>query len=631
MSTHRKRAVLILILLLTFMVFTVAQAQDATPEITPEATPDLADTYVVPADPEGIDLTQVIATVRDEQITLGQLRARVRFDRFRNFELLAEAANRAGVGILDVNDPNNQIAGQLRVFLRGLADDQGAGENSYNDMIEESLYRQEAVSRGVEVDDCALLTTWTQVLNLDAPLDCTAPEGYETTRQNFIRRAGIYSGLTEDEIGALVLSRAQQDAVLAAVRAETNITEVATVTTRHIRVSDEAVVNDIVARLRAGESWDDLMVQYSEDMGRGGQLPAFGAGQMVAPFEEAAFGAEVGEVVGPVQTDFGYHVIEVLDRQAQKQVGVVVFETIDEAQTAFDLLRDGADIVELAQLYSVDTATKRTGGDMGFISPGRINSIEADTAIFSAAEGDVLGPFQISDRFYVFKVGGEQPLVTARHILVNTEEQAQYILDQLGAGVTFEQLAKLSIDPSGAGGGDTLFIASGGQLSGAYAQGEILNPNDDPTQTQLFSISDVLPEVVDAAFDAEAGDISGPIATTQFGYFVVEVEEKGSRPANQTEIDGAIADTLDTFQTELLASADITRTDLWRSAVPSDPTPSDVTTLLNILGPTYAEITADVLQDRLDNNIPNTLGDLMVPVPTQVFELEVTPEATPGN
>ncbi|MEE2876601.1 MAG: peptidylprolyl isomerase [Candidatus Neomarinimicrobiota bacterium] len=83
----------------------------------------------------------------------------------------------------------------------------------------------------------------------------------------------------------------------------------------------QETASDILARLDGGADFAELANEYSEDpgnrapdgSGRGGDLGWFGRGQMVAQFEEAAFTATKGDVVGPVQTDFGLHVIEVRD------------------------------------------------------------------------------------------------------------------------------------------------------------------------------------------------------------------------------------------------------------------------------------------------------------------------------
>jgi len=58
----------------------------------------------------------------------------------------------------------------------------------------------------------------------------------------------------------------------------------------------------------------DLAKANSQDPGsasQGGDLGSFGRGSMVKPFEDAVFGAKVGDIIGPVQTDFGYHIIKV--------------------------------------------------------------------------------------------------------------------------------------------------------------------------------------------------------------------------------------------------------------------------------------------------------------------------------
>lgn len=81
---------------------------------------------------------------------------------------------------------------------------------------------------------------------------------------------------------------------------------------------------DILKRLREGEDFKTLADEFSQDPGnrtpegegRGGDLGWFGRGQMVKAFEDAAFGARVGDTVGPVKSDFGYHIIRVRDSRA---------------------------------------------------------------------------------------------------------------------------------------------------------------------------------------------------------------------------------------------------------------------------------------------------------------------------
>ena len=71
-------------------------------------------------------------------------------------------------------------------------------------------------------------------------------------------------------------------------------------------------------RLEAGEDFATVATELSDDPGskaQGGDLGFFGRGQMIGEFEEAAFSAVPGEVVGPVKTNFGYHLIQVEERR----------------------------------------------------------------------------------------------------------------------------------------------------------------------------------------------------------------------------------------------------------------------------------------------------------------------------
>jgi len=73
----------------------------------------------------------------------------------------------------------------------------------------------------------------------------------------------------------------------------------------------------ILARVRAREDFAALAKESSEDPGsaqNGGELGTFGRGQMVPPFEQAAFALKAGEVSGVVETPFGFHIIKVSER-----------------------------------------------------------------------------------------------------------------------------------------------------------------------------------------------------------------------------------------------------------------------------------------------------------------------------
>ena len=80
----------------------------------------------------------------------------------------------------------------------------------------------------------------------------------------------------------------------------------------HILVDHKHEIDDIVQKLDNGETFEKLASDFSNcPSGKnGGDLGAFGKGMMVKPFEDAAFALEVGAISGPVQTQFGYHLIK---------------------------------------------------------------------------------------------------------------------------------------------------------------------------------------------------------------------------------------------------------------------------------------------------------------------------------
>lgn len=90
---------------------------------------------------------------------------------------------------------------------------------------------------------------------------------------------------------------------------------------RHILVKAEADAIAIIKEIEAGADFAKVAAEKSigPSKTRGGDLDYFGRGQMVKPFEEAAFAMKKGEVTAkPVQTPFGWHVIKVEDRRQSK-------------------------------------------------------------------------------------------------------------------------------------------------------------------------------------------------------------------------------------------------------------------------------------------------------------------------
>ncbi len=85
---------------------------------------------------------------------------------------------------------------------------------------------------------------------------------------------------------------------------------------RHILVATEAACTDLKDQIANGADFAALAQEHSQcpSGAQGGALGTFGRGQMVIEFDEVVFSAPVGEVQGPVQTQFGFHLVEVTQR-----------------------------------------------------------------------------------------------------------------------------------------------------------------------------------------------------------------------------------------------------------------------------------------------------------------------------
>ena len=155
--------------------------------------------------------------------------------------------------------------------------------------------------------------------DLDIDADAIAEEA-ATLRAEIVEQIG-----GEDELAQLLRRDAltlelvddvllPQDATLTLIRQELVGDAVTTRTVRHILVEDEGEAEQIVAELAEGADFAAIAEERSIDPGSGAQGGDLGPalrGAYVPPFDEAVWSAALDEVVGPVASDFGFHVLEV--------------------------------------------------------------------------------------------------------------------------------------------------------------------------------------------------------------------------------------------------------------------------------------------------------------------------------
>lgn len=113
----------------------------------------------------------------------------------------------------------------------------------------------------------------------------------------------------------------------------------AMVNAKHILMDSEEALLAVLESVNKGEkTFEDAARENSKcpSKANGGDLGEFGKGQMVKEFEEAAFTGEIGKIVGPVKTQFGYHLIKVEKRE-------------EETTLEFDMVKDNIEAMVLQQ------------------------------------------------------------------------------------------------------------------------------------------------------------------------------------------------------------------------------------------------------------------------------------------
>ncbi|HET6567146.1 MAG TPA: peptidyl-prolyl cis-trans isomerase [Rhodothermales bacterium] len=170
---------------------------------------------------------------------------------------------------------------------------------------------------------------------------------------------------------------------------------------------------DVKRQIQSGASFEEMARKYSDDASaaQGGDLGWFQKGRMVKPFEDAAFSAPVGRVVGPVETQFGYHLIEVTNK-ADKEVKLADFTfrirpdvaTLNKIQETLDDLQyyatESHDFANEAKRRNLNVRTVEVEADQQFI-PGVGNSRKLTNFIAEAEQGGISDVIELNDQFIV--------------------------------------------------------------------------------------------------------------------------------------------------------------------------------------------------------------------------------------
>lgn len=195
-------------------------------------------------------------------------------------------------------------------------------------------------------------------------------------------------------------------------------------------LNNTVLVKDIISRTQSGESFAELASEYSKDPGsqqNGGDVGWFGKGQMVKPFEEAAFNAAKGQIIGPVDSRFGSHIINIRDKKTENGKEQVLASHI--------LLKTEASPTTLSNLRRSATLFSYDAQDSGFAAAAKGHglTIQAQKKLDrSSSRVRGLGSLRSGVRFTF-----NNPLGSVSDVLENDQHYIVFHIDSvISAGFT---------------------------------------------------------------------------------------------------------------------------------------------------------------------------------------------------
>lgn len=403
---------------------------------------------------------QAVAKVNNQAIAVVEFQRRLRFDQDSLIRQIDQYIN-LGQQFAGA-DGANPFLGQIQQLYAEANTPENLSVKSLDSMIEETLLLQLAEEYGVAVAPEEVQLDIERQFNYDRDAEPvptpdasqaitdTVPADSGLTEEEFNEQFtdfvdGLKStgSLTEVEFRQWIAVSLLREKLLEAAPLEFDTTQ-EQVQLKQILVNIEpeqppveeaeanalARIEEVRARIEAGESFEDVAIEVSEDPGsgaNGGSLGWFGRGQMVPEFEEAAFALDVGELSEPIKTDFGYHLILVdeintdedqvnarhilIRSDAQPSAEAISAAEAAALQTALDAqsrIAGGESFEDVAGEVSQDTATAELGGDLGWLPRGQLPA-EVEEVAFSLGIDELSDPIKTPSGYYLIFVGDSDP------------------------------------------------------------------------------------------------------------------------------------------------------------------------------------------------------------------------------
>ncbi len=301
-----------------------------------------------------------------------------------------------------------------------------------------------------------------------------------------------------------------------------------------VRLGDNEVaaktkIDEIYAQLKSGADFTKLAIEKSEDGSaqNGGDLGWFGKGQMVKEFEDASFNGKIGEIQKPVKTQFGYHIIKVLNKSDKKYVVEKIVNEIKASATTVDKAYDNAndfsyianknDFLSEAELMEREVKETPPFTEEAKVIPGLGANIALLKFAFDSDLNDVSSAFKVAAGYVVATVSkitnaGKKPF----------EEVKETIKPKVLREKKLEKAKSFANEIKSKLGGASNF-ATAPQI---YSNVKVAEALDFTASGNIPGIGRDL-AFSQAALDAPLNKIFGPIKSTR-GYYLLKVTQRSA-------------------------------------------------------------------------------------------------------